>query len=476
MTKNKKKTAREKRILVGAFLTAAVIAAGSTFAWFTSTDEVTNRLSASADYNTTIYEDFTPEEDWTPGEEVKKEVGAINTGNVDSFVRMWLEGEMKLLAVDANGAVVNNAITYTDDNALVNANRTDLKNARLNGSTTTGEGDSAVKTYYREVKNTKATSDLENTTSERQTLQSGELVYAGGTYKYTANQPTGSKEQTGTAHTDGKVVKVDSESFTPTSAGLFIFRRNYDLTATDEIDNAEYSGYYFDGTHYWALQTETDGTVEGGQAKTAAKPFITVLKDKNTPSEITGAISNVKLFTATESLLTNDKLTWTYKAATDNDPFTTGTNYLEVHPTDGAAGLIINVELANIGTDADQWTEKDTSGRNITFYYNDDVEAGGNTKLLVKGVQLDKDVTQNTFISFDFDLNVNLESVQVTKNNEGVELATPVAAWAATTGKNITGANGAATNGSKEISEMTWSDYSAPSSEEATTESTTSDD
>ena len=60
MTKNKKKTAREKRILVGAFLTAVVIAAGSTFAWFTSSDEVTNRLSASADYNVTIAESFTP--------------------------------------------------------------------------------------------------------------------------------------------------------------------------------------------------------------------------------------------------------------------------------------------------------------------------------------------------------------------------------------------------------------------------------
>lgn len=92
--------------VVPLLLVAAVTVAGSTFAWFTSQDEVTNRLSASADFNTTIYEDFTPKEDWTPGESVKKEVGAINTGSVDSFVRMWLTGEMKLLAVDTDGTAL----------------------------------------------------------------------------------------------------------------------------------------------------------------------------------------------------------------------------------------------------------------------------------------------------------------------------------------------------------------------------------
>ncbi len=60
MTNTKKKSAKEKRILVASIIVAATIVAGSTFAWFTSKDEVTNRLSASAKYDVSIAEDFQP--------------------------------------------------------------------------------------------------------------------------------------------------------------------------------------------------------------------------------------------------------------------------------------------------------------------------------------------------------------------------------------------------------------------------------
>ena len=89
MKKNKKKTARDRRVLIAALLVGALIMAGSTFAWFTSKDEVTNRLSASANYGVSIAEDFQPPEDWIPGQPVNKDVSAVNTGNVDAFVRMW---------------------------------------------------------------------------------------------------------------------------------------------------------------------------------------------------------------------------------------------------------------------------------------------------------------------------------------------------------------------------------------------------
>ena len=84
MTKRKKNT-RERRALVGALCTAAVIVAGSTFAWFTSQDEVTNRLTASADYGVTIAENFTPPNNWVPGQTINKDVSAVNTGNVDAL-------------------------------------------------------------------------------------------------------------------------------------------------------------------------------------------------------------------------------------------------------------------------------------------------------------------------------------------------------------------------------------------------------
>jgi len=91
------KSKSRRRVLRASCLLAALIVAGSSFAWFTSKDEVTNRLSASGDYDVTIAEDFTPPENWLPGQKVDKNVGAVNTGTIDAFVRMWLEGEMKVL-------------------------------------------------------------------------------------------------------------------------------------------------------------------------------------------------------------------------------------------------------------------------------------------------------------------------------------------------------------------------------------------
>ncbi|MBR1458692.1 MAG: BsaA family SipW-dependent biofilm matrix protein, partial [Oscillospiraceae bacterium] len=101
MTAKKKRSSRDTRILIGALLIAGVIAGGSTFAWFTSKDEVTNRLSASADYNVSIAEDFTPPEEWVPGQTINKDVGAVNTGNIDALVRTHLEGAMNILSETA---------------------------------------------------------------------------------------------------------------------------------------------------------------------------------------------------------------------------------------------------------------------------------------------------------------------------------------------------------------------------------------
>ena len=55
-TKNSKKN--ETRVLIASLSIAAVAVAGATFAWFTSKDEVTNRLSASAAYDVSIAEDL----------------------------------------------------------------------------------------------------------------------------------------------------------------------------------------------------------------------------------------------------------------------------------------------------------------------------------------------------------------------------------------------------------------------------------
>ena len=91
------KSKSRRRVLRASCLLAALIVAGSSFAWFTSKDEVTNRLSASADYGVSIAENFQPPENWVPGQQINKDVSVVNTGNVDAFARVWLTGEMKVL-------------------------------------------------------------------------------------------------------------------------------------------------------------------------------------------------------------------------------------------------------------------------------------------------------------------------------------------------------------------------------------------
>ena len=94
--KKHKKSAKEKRILLGAMVVAGVIVAGSTFAWFTSEDEVTNRLTASADYNVAIVESFEPPANWIPGQDINKDVYAVNTGNIPAFVKETISGVLTI--------------------------------------------------------------------------------------------------------------------------------------------------------------------------------------------------------------------------------------------------------------------------------------------------------------------------------------------------------------------------------------------
>ena len=199
---NKKKTSRQKRTLIGAVCVAAVIMAGSTFAWFTSQDEVTNRLSASAEYGVAIAESFQPPETWVPGQEINKDAGAVNTGNVDAFVRMYLDGSMRLLQQSKSSAnsSTNNTMkpmgesftaptTAVTDVNLLNANltyqdaqgnyfrtldKTQTKNPKSSFSTN-NDGYSA----NEELNNTKT-----GAYSEVQAMQSGILAYAPANAKY----------------------------------------------------------------------------------------------------------------------------------------------------------------------------------------------------------------------------------------------------------------------------------------------------
>ena len=102
MKKNKKPI-----ILVTAILLAVVTAfSAATFAWFTSRDQVLNRIETAhlADGDVTIYEAFDPEIELKPGVDINKDVGAINTGDTPVLVRIsFTEVLKKLMPVPGAG-------------------------------------------------------------------------------------------------------------------------------------------------------------------------------------------------------------------------------------------------------------------------------------------------------------------------------------------------------------------------------------
>lgn len=434
-----KKSGKEKRVLIGAIGVAAVIVAGSTFAWFTSTDEVTNKLSASGEYGVAITEDFTPPVDWIPGQSVKKEAGAVNTGNVDAFVRMWLTGTMRLVT-EKTGTTVTDFETK------------ELGGAELGGLFKYKDAAENSNTYYRQLSE-----------SERGIMQTSELVYAEDKFTYTVEK-TG-EEKTLTSFTDGNgaVKIVDSKSFEPQGEGLYIFRRN---TSGD----TEYSGYYCkkigDEIICFALVDNTS-IVGDDQIKNV---YIKGLSNKSGTALIS-AIENgsdLSVRNATETTINKDALVWTYHEGGDSttSPFKTENPYFVVSLNQDDSTLSaqqksiqINIELQNIGdgTVADCWQPIDNAGQNYTFYYTNDLQSGATSNSLVKQVQLDTNLKEGAYVAFDFDLDVNLDSIQIVKDTDNVESAASITSgWSVATGISATNATPTATNSAKEISVIKW--------------------
>ena len=494
--KKQDKRRKERRVLIAALFTAGVITAGSTFAWFTSKDEVTNRLSASASYNVSIAEDFQPTDDWIPGQTVNKDVSAVNTGNVDALVRMWLEGEMKLLSQEKDEMSVESGaptLSDVDDPAKVKLGLTKYDNS----------GDDPV--YYRTLKTDRIENpgdrpstepDDEDTNvparfSEVQSVQAGGvLAYApsGAKYHWTLEQaaelPVGdaavmtnlAKDTVvGNSISDGAAVKlapfsdsdtnyygaIDASTFQPETEGLYIFRR-----AAGRNDNNEpvyeYSGYYFvpgNPAVYYALQTG-EGAI--GNSDYVLDKNVIHEAPPSTPSgaqvlPVTVDEDGIYFYTATEKLLKNDDLAWKYTAADSAKPAMLTASFENGTDDDTTDDIVIEIALANIGTDPEEWTEVGSEDKKATFYYNNDVEAGDTTSKLVDSVKLVGDnLTQDTYLAFDFDLNVFLESVQVIVDENGNEnVPDAVKPWGETDNAN-TEASAAPENDGAEIRVIEW--------------------
>ena len=205
---------KERKLLVATLALAALIVGGSTFAWFTSTDLVTNKLSSTGGLKVVATESFDRPDNWTPEVTVKKEVGALNAGNIDAFVRLSLPNTQA-------------TVTRLSDGATVNFNAIDaeaLKDAK------------------------------EITRDEAIALQAGAYLV------FSKN-----------ALVDDSQEQTINSSTLPDKTGLYIFRRKEGTETVNGVTKTtyEYSGYVYDetGDKFYLVKAITDEEGKYNSAK-----------------------------------------------------------------------------------------------------------------------------------------------------------------------------------------------------------------
>lgn len=202
MASNSKK---RRRVLGVSCILAALIIASSSFAWFTSKDEVTNRLTANADYGVSIVESFAPPANWLPGEQVNKDVYAVNTGTIDAFVKETVSGKL----------------TYT---------------------------------YELKTEDFDPTKCVKLTKAEAATIDGAITEEAGGFLAWSidangdpcmAPGPINSARPEDVADDDNDPA-VNTPRWTPPKTGAYIFRRSITDNSTDSTSSVsyKYAGYY----------------------------------------------------------------------------------------------------------------------------------------------------------------------------------------------------------------------------------------
>ena len=222
----------------------------------------------------------------------------------------------------------------------------------------------------------------------------------------------------------------------------------------------------------------------------AANAVLTLVFDNGGELASVTTTANLEMYTAKYAQIENGALTWVYNNGTLSAIYQGGTN-LESTDNDQTTrdaklrdDIVVDIKLDNIGTGAQQWTvmnDSSNTGTQVlyynsytngaydtsntatqldsnrlwTFYYNDDVESGDTTSKLVDSVTLRETTKKDAFIAFDFDLNVNMESVQVTMDENGKEKTTPVNTWAATTVSSTAVNTGAKPSGNDDAATYT---------------------
>lgn len=264
------KSKRRRRVLGASCILAALIIAGSSFAWFTSKDEVTNRLTASSDYGVSIVESFAPPKNMLPGQTVNKDVYDVNTGTIDAFVKNTVSG----------------VLNYTYESKV----------AALS--------DDCIKLNELEV-----------------TAIDGVTTNEGGGYLAWTNAAGVDVGAVNSARTENEI----ADTWHPTVSGTYIFRRGIVAPVAPATEPTfTYAGYYYDADNddYYKIVIGDDNyRAESEDATTTPNGFVFDLAapesaisgitvDRET-GEFTGTpkISFVK-----DSAVTNQKVTFTYDA------------------------------------------------------------------------------------------------------------------------------------------------------------------
>ena len=141
----KKITLKKRSASVMAGLLALVLV-GGTWAYYNSTGSLDNKLSTKMPGGEQLVEQFTPEDDWTPGQEVTKAAGIENKSDVDLIVRVKMEEmwtlvngeELSHKSGDANfvtgdGQLIDDDGKTEDDKSVV-AKNMDLTNWTYGGN------------------------------------------------------------------------------------------------------------------------------------------------------------------------------------------------------------------------------------------------------------------------------------------------------------------------------------------------------
>ncbi len=363
---NKNKRNR-RTVLATSCILAALIVAGSSFAWFTSKDEVVNKLSANNEYNVTTYEDFTPPSNWTPGQAVTKKVGVTNTGNIPAFVRSVLTGSMNLTYKLTTGDSVYNSSNTADYIELYR-----------------GESD--------------ITADLPDTPA--QSKNEVIALQAGGRLVCQPNTTDSKKidiDENGNLNISENF--VSSKDFVPTSEGLYVFLRSNKQEGGEETTPV-YVGYYF---------------VPGADSTSAKYYAVTIKEDESNSGKYKATIDKTKTTTV-------DNNSFKYELDTTNN--IVKATYTAAADAIDSSNIVINIKLANTGS-SQAWTvdvKEDTTNNKhyAAFYYNHILGAGESSSNFIESVTLDKETANNAFVSMDYNLKVTTESAQaVDSNNNG---------------------------------------------------------